>query len=146
MATIKTKNAQGGWDTYCPHGVGDILETENPTSPAERWPGTVWAAMGAGRVLVGVDPSDTDFDVIGATGGNKTAALTADNNGPHSHDVYNSGGLKVYQTSGTEGYGLIVGYDGSKGNSPVKAVTSGKGSPFRIMQPYEVVYRWLRTA
>lgn len=69
----------------CPYDIGDILETKNSTSPATRWPGTVWAAMGAGKMLVGIDPNDPDFDTVGKTGGEKAHALTPAEGAVHDH-------------------------------------------------------------
>ena len=40
-----------------------------------------------GRSLVGVDPDDTDFNVVGATGGEKTHTLTIDEMPSHNHSV-----------------------------------------------------------
>jgi len=47
-------------------------------------PGTLlgfgtWAAFGAGKVPVGIDSSDTDFDTVEETGGGKTASTTLPN-------------------------------------------------------------------
>ena len=39
--------------------------------------GGTWVAWGAGRVPVGVDTTDTDFDTVEETGGTKSVTLTA---------------------------------------------------------------------
>ena len=38
-----------------------------------------------GRVVVGMDAAQTEFDTLGETGGEKAHALTADENGTHTH-------------------------------------------------------------
>ena len=57
-------------------------------------PGTLlgfgtWTAFGAGRVIVGVDSTDTDFDTVRETGGSKTDshALTIAELPSHTHET-----------------------------------------------------------
>lgn len=40
-----------------------------------------------GRVPVGFDSAQTEFSVLGKTGGEKAHSLTADENGPHTHEI-----------------------------------------------------------
>jgi hypothetical protein len=47
------------------------------TNPATLLGFGTWAAFGAGRVLVGRDSNDTDFDTVEETGGAKTKAISA---------------------------------------------------------------------
>ena len=52
--------------------------------------GTTWAAFGGGRVLVGLDSGDTDFDTAEETGGSKTPStgshtLTTSEIPSHTH-------------------------------------------------------------
>lgn len=134
----------------CPYDVGDILTTINPASPAVRWPGTVWAAMAPGRVLVGVDPADPDFDAPGKTGGSKT----------HDHDYVHSAGISgdfgyvidpktLYTRPGAFAssnhariYGNILKY----GDSTNVEQYVSKTSSASVLPPYETVYRYKRTA
>ena len=107
--------------------------------------GTTWESFGAGRVLVGVDSSDTDFDTAGETGGSKTPTtgshtLTISEIPSHSHTV-NMG------TSGAAGTGFAnTGvFSGTAGTS----ATGGGGGHTHTgnaVQPYIVVYFWKRTA
>lgn len=72
--------------------VGHILISADATNPA-TWLGYgTWTAIGPGRVLVGQDTGDADFDTLGETGGAKTAShthgagtLTTDTHGGHTH-------------------------------------------------------------
>lgn len=77
------------------HPVGSIYISEDSTNPGTLFGGT-WAAYGAGRVLVGRDAGDTDFDTAGETGGAKTVTSTGTVSAPtftgsalgaHSHGV-----------------------------------------------------------
>ena len=55
--------------------VGAIYITVDSENPAVTLGYGTWAAFGTGRVLVGVDVGDTDFDTVEETGGSKTAAI-----------------------------------------------------------------------
>src|SRR3546814_10075624 len=48
---------------------------------------STWSAFGAGRVLVGLDSLDTDFDTVEETGGEKTHVLTEAEMPVHDHPV-----------------------------------------------------------
>ena len=107
--------------------------------------GTTWVAFGAGKVLVGLDASDTDFDTSEETGGAKTDShtLTTDEMPAHTH---NSQGIY------TGIAGSVAGMDWStsreaRDQAPVTLSTGG-GSAHEhdIVQPYIVVYFWKRTA
>jgi len=123
----------------CPYAVGDILQTLNTAAPADRWPGTTWDDI-AGRVLVGLDSTQTEFDTIGETGGEKTHTLIADEMPEHVHefDLFAAGGPTnpTYATGVANGY-----YIGSQNTK-----SSGGGEAHNNLQPYKVVYMWLRTA
>jgi microcystin-dependent protein len=111
-----------------------------------------WAALGAGRVLVGIDAGDTDFDVVEETGGDKVITLTSAQSGlpAHEHEVKSDeatpsfigfagaaalpSGLVV--ASATRAYTFAA-----KNNTAANASASHKNVP-----PYIVVYRWKRTA
>lgn len=62
--------------------VGSIYLSVNPTNPGSLFGGT-WKSIGAGRTLVGVDPSQTEFNKVKKTGGTKSVNLY------HSHTVNN---------------------------------------------------------
>lgn len=52
--------------------VGGIHITIGPTNPATTLGYGTWSAFATGRVIVGVDTGDTDFDTVEETGGSKT--------------------------------------------------------------------------
>lgn len=54
------------------HPLGKIFFTDDPRNPAEYYPGTTWIAWGSGRVPVGVDTSDSDFNAPNKTVGAKS--------------------------------------------------------------------------
>ena len=56
--------------------VGSIFLSAVSTNPATLLGFGTWSAIGAGRVLIGIDAGDVDFDTLGETGGAKTTAHT----------------------------------------------------------------------
>ena len=50
--------------------IGSIYISVVNTNPSQ-WFGGVWQSFGSGRVLVGVDTSQTEFNKVMKTGGNK---------------------------------------------------------------------------
>ena len=76
--------------------VGSVFISVVSTNPASLLGYGTWSAFGAGRVLVGRDAGDTDFDVAEETGGAKTVAAAGTVAAPvfsgsvlgtHSHGV-----------------------------------------------------------
>lgn len=81
--------------------VGSIyINAAVSTNPATLLGFGTWVSFGSGRVLVGVDSSDSAFDTLGETGGSKNATLvshshtnTVSTDGSHQHlTVWNGGG------------------------------------------------------
>ncbi len=88
-----------------------------------------------GKYLVGSDSRDPDF-AAGAVGGEKAVALTAENNGPHTHLLFSSSGGTVWNGFGSAAKGDV--------NSPVPTSASGQGTPHNNLPPYRAVYIQLR--
>ena len=103
--------------------------------------GTTWVAFGAGKVLVGLDSGDTDFDTVEETGGAKTDAhtLTIAEMPAHTHD---------YGKSTTSENMSIHDISGLRGAATTATSSTGGGGAHThdIVQPYIVVYFWKRTA
>ena len=128
----------GNINTYCPHRVGDIIDTENAEHPATTWPGTQWERYGNGKVIVGLSESENEFNSVGKTGGTKTEALTEAQNGPHTHKTGQA------STSFVGGGSQIPLSNVNHGGSYTTS-SSGQGAPHNNLQPYVVAYRWKRT-
>jgi hypothetical protein len=99
--------------------------------------GTTWTAFGAGKVLIGVDSSDTDFDTVEETGGSKTHLLTLDEMPSHTHS---------YTLEDTRGLGSVGAQDGTSSFSTPETDATGGDQPHNNVQPYITVYMWKRTA
>ena len=77
----------GGSEAY---PVGAVFIAVVATNPATLLGYGTWAAIAAGRMLVGLDAGDTDFDVAEEVGGAKTH-VHADNLGHDAHAVTQPG-------------------------------------------------------
>jgi hypothetical protein len=140
--------AEFGWPIYnCPYEVGDILQTLSTSSPEDRWPGTEWESI-AGRVLVGIDSTQTEFDTVGEEGGEKTHTLTQ----AELPDIPANPSVPTICSTPNNTGGPIVDYHilGSQTTSgysvPGIGADLGSGEAHNNLQPYKVVYMWLRTA
>lgn len=111
------------------HPVGDIIMTASSTNPGTIWGGT-WVAWGSGRVPVGVNTSDGNFNTVEKTGGTATINLghshtvSSHTHGmSHSHTVnshthsvsshkhvqtFGADDGQVYMNGGTGPYGSVV--------------------------------------
>lgn len=84
-----------------------------------------------GRVPVGLDSNDTDFDILGETGGEKTHTLTTNEMPSHSHRLPISG------TAGSDDY-LIHSYATANRVLLGETGAAGGGQPHNNLQPYIV--------
>ena len=71
--------------------IGSVFTAVVSTNPATLLGFGTWSAFAAGRVLVGLDSGDTDFDVVEETGGAKTVTLATAEIPAHTHtqDAHN---------------------------------------------------------
>ncbi len=90
--------------------VGCIYESTVDTDPSTLFPGTTWSSFGQGKMLVGLDPNDDDFDSTDDSGGSKTVTLTEDQMPSHDHD-------DTFATSGAGGHSHSVSGTASSGGS-----------------------------
>ena len=129
--------------------IGSIyMNASNSANPASLLGFGTWSSFGAGRVLTGLDSSQSEFNAIGETGGAKTAAhtLTTAEIPSHTHTIqgrnYN---ISLHDIAGT----VLEPYNTSHGSNsdPSTDATGGGGShSHSTLQPYIVVYMWKRTA
>ena len=118
--------------------VGSIyINAAVATNPGTLLGFGTWAAFGAGRVIVGLNAADSDFDTAQETGGTKTHTLTIDEIPAHTHDV-------TMSTSDTDNNNLSEG--DTSGTSSFTTSSTGGGQAHNNLQPYIVAYMWRRTA
>ena len=93
---------------------------------------------------------DEDFTL--ATGSEETVALTAENNGPHTHVenfTYSLGVRPVASEAVGDGSGKYFSAENQGSAGPSKYVStaeSGGGEPHNNMPPYKAFFMWQRTA
>lgn len=143
------------------HPVGSIYMSTSATNPTNLFGGT-WVAWGAGRVPVGFNGGDGNFNSSEKTGGSKTINIE------HNHGLsnaraavgradsslstmsYTSGGNphNVYFDREFSYYGGISG--GSKHATDTSLIygntNNGGSTAASILQPYITCYMWKRTA
>lgn len=118
--------------------VGSIV-TFYDTADHSNFLGLTWVRFAAGKMVVGYDSSDTDFDAIGETGGEKTHTLTINEMPSHRHTMGS--------TNGAVGYTETISL-GNKAQASYTSYTSyvGGGQAHNNMPPYITAALWRRTA
>lgn len=124
--------------------VGSVFVSAVATDPATLLGYGTWAAIGAGRCIVGQDPGDQDFDTLLETGGSKTVTLDVSQIPAHDHVQ------RRHATATGSLNGWTTATDTSSSN-PQNAGTlttaqSGGGQAHPNVQPYIVLKLWQRTA
>jgi hypothetical protein len=119
----------------CPFPVNYIYMTIDPINPAALWPGTTWSKWGSGRVPVGVDPEQTEFDTVEKEDGEKAHTLSVAEMPSHNHGSTMVGGGVVAQ-------GVLAG---SPGLQFVGTTYTGGSGAHNNLQPYITCYMWKRT-
>ena len=121
--------------------IGSTYITQTNTNPSTILKFGTWERV-KGKVLVGLDEDDADFNEIGKTGGEKTHTLTIDEMPAHNHSARFCEGTGVYSVF-PKGNGSQPEWGGSTNT----IANTGEGQAHNILQPYEVVgYMWKRTA
>lgn len=120
--------------------IGTVFITVVNTNPSNFLVGT-WESFGAGRCLVGVDSSDSDFNTVEKTGGSKYLQK-------HDHYSMQIDDNKVaWGGSGNELNLMPLGMPWTGNfNQGSKIITSKAGTGnSENLQPYITVYFWKRT-
>ena len=129
--------------------VGSIyINAAVATNPATLLGFGTWVAFGAGRVMVGIDASQTEFDTLGEESGSKTHQLTEAELPSHFHlSGYGADATPRHGTTGSLS-SVRIDNDGNAFFSTSAAHTSsvGSGTAHNNLQPYIVVYMWRRSA
>ena len=140
------------------HPIGSLFETTVSTNPGTLYGGT-WAAWGGGRVPVGVNTADSDFNTVEKTGGKKTerhefkvgykgyygTAVGSDDNMIQAYK-YSTSSYGTYAYEGSTQAGVNAGIQASTNTRDVaQASSTGDTSETSIVQPYITCYIWKRT-
>ena len=148
-AITSTEIAQSFLDTIYP--IGSIYtNATDGTNPGTLLGFGTWVSFGAGRVPVGIDSSDTDFDTAEETGGAKTHTLSIGEI-PNATGQFRTVRATVQEASGVfskvnNSLGSGNTTTGADSGTDVNFNLGGGGGAHNNLQPYIVVYMWKRTA
>lgn len=147
--------------------IGSVFISVVSTNPNTLLGFGTWSAIAAGRVLVGIDSGDTDFDTVEETGGAKTHTLQVSEMPSHTHtqDPHNhtqdahahnikfnadqgaSGSVEdIPQPAGASTSGIVESATATNQAATATNQNTGGGGAHNNVQPYFVVYMWKRTA
>lgn len=117
--------------------IGSIYMSVSNANPGTLFGGT-WVSWGAGRVPVGVDNGQTEFNTVEKKDGTKAVTLTPPQMPIHQHTYpVNAQGSGVYGPNGTTG---------QTGGTKTTTDLAGGSQPHNNLQPYITCYMWKRTA
>lgn len=151
--------------------VGSIYMSVNATNPSAYFGGT-WVAWGAGRVPVGINTSDGNFNTVEKTGGAAAVTLSASqipshthakgtlataSAGAHTHNLQNqkapwgTNASNRVLVDATSGYTAVTNKATTSAGAHSHTVSgstaaTGGGGSHNNLQPYIVCYMWKRTA
>lgn len=133
--------------------IGSVFTSLVAANPTALLGFGTWVALGAGRVLVGLDAAQDEFNTLRGTGGAKTHTLTVAEMPSHTHiQNTHSHTRPTASTVGTSTAQVARGSTTAAGTvtvaDPVAAVNqnTGGGGAHNNLQPYLVVRFWERTA
>ena len=151
--------------------VGSVFLSVVSTNPATLLGYGTWSAIAAGKMLVGLDATDTDFDTAEETGGAKTKTISQANlrnistdagtshnhtQDSHSHVLgelrsATTGGVATYiartaDTSSTAGTDKTTNTAVATNQAEAAHTHSlgGSGTALNVVNPYFVVRIWRR--
>ena len=134
-------NAAAGGDVSAAWPIGSVFTSVVATNPATLLGFGTWSAIAAGRVLVGLDSGDTDFDTAEETGGAKSVQASAQTfTGTKGTTSTNNGSAVKVGTSSANAAPT------SHTHTLTPTGTNTPGAATSVVQPYFVVYFWKRTA
>jgi len=152
------------WCTGHAWPVGSIFLSVVNTSPGDLLGVGTWVAFGEGRMPVGFNASDTDYNAAEKIGGAKTVTLTEAQIPSHTHTqnshnhTQNSFAPRIINsgTAGTVGVqGASAASNANASNSATTATNqvatavnqaTGGGQAHSNVPPYITVYMFKRTA
>lgn len=111
--------------------------------------GFTWERTAIGKAIVGIDSSDTDFNAVGKTGGEKNVVLTIDKIPSHGHTIPyspNANGDAVAMAQYIPQSGTLTNETNGRGWSNAGTAQTGGNQPHNNLQPYQVFAIWKRIA
>ena len=122
--------------------IGQIV-IKGDNEDYSNWLGFTWERTAVGKVLVGIDSTDNDFNSIGKTGGEKTHTLSVPEMPRHAH--YIASNLTNNPPGGIDRT-IMYGVPESVEPTNYSSESTGNNQPHNNLQPYQVVAYWKRIA
>jgi hypothetical protein len=135
---VATMGHPGLFDVNTFYPVGSIYLSVNNVNPGTFIGGT-WVAWGTGKVPVGVDTAQTEFNTVEETGGAKTHTLGVSEIPSHTHSTMG------YRNVAGQGV-LVFELAASTTNPGYVTGATGGGLAHNNLPPYITCYFWKRTA
>lgn len=120
--------------------IGSVYISVVPTNPSILLGYGSWSAFAAGRVLVGIDSGQTEFDTVEETGGSKTHTLTESEIPAHTHTLQRFPNA----TGSSVGFTVDTSMSGQQSTTALNTTSTGGDGAHNNLQPYVVVYMWKR--
>lgn len=132
--------------------IGDLFLTTIATNPS-NFLGGKWELFGPGKCLVCVDTSQTEFNSVKKSGGEKTHKLTVNEMPSHNHQYEDiTGNRSLNGQFGRSGYYESESYMGvtnsviAYADADFRMTYVGGSESHNNLQPYITCYVWIRTA
>lgn len=120
--------------------VGRIIMDTKNVNPASYLGFGTWQLWGSGRVPVGVNASDSAFNAVEKTGGEKVHVLTEKEMPKHGHKMYD------YLVAAQGGGSVTVPSVSKATGAESYTTSSGGGVAHNNLQPYITCYMWKRVS
>lgn len=118
--------------------IGTLLFNDNPDFDPNVEYGGTWELI-KGKMIIGFDDTDDDFNTLGKTGGSKTHTQTIEELAKHTH-----GGVLDFRKGSVYLSGSYSTINGQGGDTT--DFYTGEGKPMDIMNPHYVANIWHRVA
>ena len=116
----------------------EIITADSNFDPAQHYPGTTWKRI-MGKFIVGVDDSDSDFNEVDKTGGEKTVTLTVAQMPKHRHSI----AITSMQLAAGDQYSRLGGQEYDNVQDEI-IKNAGGNEPHNNLPPYITKYIWER--
>lgn len=121
--------------------IGKIIMSTSDVNPNKYLGFGTWVLWGSGRVPVGVDTNNTNFNTVEKTGGEEMHTLTIPEMPKHIHNQHVANGQGNFEWGYQFNYG---GHNSAVNNGAIEY--TGENQSHNNLQPYIVCYMWKRTA